>query len=44
MEKLGGGQKPPEFLSTHPAEQRRIDELQKIMDGVIKNYYKPIGS
>lgn len=44
MEKLGGGQKPPEFFSTHPAEQRRIDELQKIMDGVIKNYYKPIGS
>ncbi|MEQ1678587.1 MAG: M48 family metallopeptidase, partial [Chitinophagaceae bacterium] len=27
MEKLSAGQKPPEFLSTHPSEGRRIDQL-----------------
>jgi len=44
MAAMGGGQRPPEFLSTHPAEQRRIDELNKIMDKVIRDYYKPMGS
>jgi len=43
MEKLGGGQKPPEFLSTHPAEQTRIDQLKKYMDDALK-YYRPVGS
>ena len=42
MEKAGGGQKPPEFLSTHPAEGRRIDQLNKLMPGALK-YYKPVG-
>lgn len=41
MEKAGEGQKPPEFLSTHPSEGRRIEELQKFMDEALK-YYKPM--
>jgi len=38
----GGGQKPPEFLSTHPSDERRIADLQAMMDDVVKNYYKPV--
>ncbi|MBI1342685.1 MAG: M48 family metalloprotease [Terrimonas sp.] len=41
MEKAGDGQKPPEFLSTHPSEGKRIDQLNKLMDEALK-YYKPI--
>ncbi len=40
MEKLSNGQKPPEFLSTHPAEGRRIEQLQKYMPEALQ-YYKP---
>jgi predicted Zn-dependent protease len=36
-----GGQKPPEFLSTHPSDERRIYELQAMMDEVMAKYYKP---
>ena len=43
MEKAGNGQKPPEFLSTHPAEGRRIEQLQKYMPEALQ-YYKPIGN
>ena len=44
MEKLGeGSQRPPQFLSTHPAEQTRIQKLQELMPEAMK-YYKPIGS
>jgi predicted Zn-dependent protease len=44
MEKMGeNSQKPPEFLSTHPAEQTRIRQLQQLMPEALK-YYKPIGS
>ena len=42
MEKLSAGQKPPEFLSTHPSEGRRIVQLQKYMPEALA-YYKPIG-
>jgi predicted Zn-dependent protease len=42
MSKLGAGQKPPQFLSTHPAEATRIEELNKIMEETIANYYRPI--
>ena len=41
MEKAGGGQKPPEFLSTHPSEGNRIAQLQKLMPEALK-YYKPV--
>lgn len=41
MEKAGGGQKPPEILSTHPSEGRRIDQLNKYMDEAL-TYYKPV--
>jgi len=37
------GQKPPEFLSTHPTEGRRIDQLNKYMPEAL-TYYKPMGN
>jgi predicted Zn-dependent protease len=42
MEAASNGQKPPEFLSTHPSEGRRIEQLQKYMPEALK-YYKPMG-
>lgn len=42
MEKMAAGNTPPEFLSTHPSEGHRIDELQKYMPDALK-YYKPMG-
>jgi len=41
MEKASQGQSPPEFLSTHPTEGRRINQLQKFMPEAMK-YYKPM--
>jgi predicted Zn-dependent protease len=38
----GGGQKPPEFLSTHPSDETRIANMQKFIPEAM-NYYKPIG-
>lgn len=35
------GQAPPEFLSTHPGPERRIEQLQKYMPEALK-YYKPM--
>ena len=43
MEKLSNGQKPPEFLSTHPSEGKRIRQLQELMPEALK-YYKPMGN
>ncbi|MEI2737525.1 MAG: M48 family metallopeptidase [Chitinophagaceae bacterium] len=42
MEKASNGQKPPEFLSTHPSEGHRIEELKKLMPKALE-YYKPVG-
>ena len=39
MSALGGGQKPPEFLSTHPADETRIKDLQGWMPEAL-GYYK----
>lgn len=39
MEKASGGNKPPEFLSTHPSEGNRIARLQEEMPEALK-YYK----
>ena len=36
-----GGAKPPEFLATHPADQKRIKELNKHMPEAL-GYYKPV--
>lgn len=41
MEAQSNGQKPPEFLSTHPSEGNRIARLQQQMPEALK-YYKPI--
>lgn len=41
MEKAANGQKPPEFLSTHPSEGHRIEQLEKFMPEAL-TYYKPI--
>ena len=43
MEKAGNGQKPPEFLSTHPSEGNRIEQLQKFMPEALQ-YYKPVNN
>lgn len=42
MQAASGSSKPPEFLSTHPAEATRIARLKELMPEALK-YYKPIG-
>jgi predicted Zn-dependent protease len=42
MSQAANGQKPPEFLATHPSDERRIAELQKLMPEAL-SYYKPMG-
>lgn len=37
----GGGERPPEFLSTHPSEGTRIERLRELMPEALK-YYKPL--
>ena len=41
MEQMSNGQKPPEFLSTHPTEANRIEQLKRFMPEAMK-YYKPM--
>lgn len=41
MKAMSEGNRPPEFLSTHPAEDTRIDRLRKLMPEALK-YYKPM--
>ncbi|WP_276481701.1 M48 family metallopeptidase [Paraflavitalea pollutisoli] len=42
MAAASNGQKPPEMLSTHPAEATRIEKLRELMPEALK-YYKPVG-
>lgn len=43
MAQLGGGNKPPLFLSTHPSEENRIAKLEELMPEALK-YYTPIAT
>jgi hypothetical protein len=43
MEKASNGAKPPEFLSTHTSEGRRIQQIKELMPEALR-YYKPMGS
>jgi len=42
MAAAGGGQKPPEILSTHPSDATRIQKMQQYVQEALP-YYKPIG-
>ena len=42
MKAAGGSSKPPEILSTHPAEDTRIAKLREMMPEALQ-YYKPAG-
>ena len=41
MSKAGGGQKPPEFLSTHPSDETRIHKVKQYAVEAMK-FYKPM--
>jgi predicted Zn-dependent protease len=41
MEAASNGARPPEFLSTHPSEGRRRDQLNRYMDEAMQ-FYKPM--
>jgi len=43
MGRLGSGQRPPEFLSTHPHPETRVQQLNDWMPEALK-YYKPAGA
>lgn len=41
MAQMSNGNKPPEFMSTHPSEESRIAKLEELMPEALK-YYKPV--
>ncbi len=41
MSKASAGQKPPEFLSTHPSDETRIEKVKQYAADAMK-YYKPM--
>ncbi|OJU29227.1 MAG: peptidase M48 [Sphingobacteriales bacterium 41-5] len=43
MQAQSQGNNPPEFLSTHPGPERRIEQLQKHLPEAMK-YYRPMGT
>jgi predicted Zn-dependent protease len=42
MAAAGGGQKPPEILSTHPSDETRIQKMEQYIQEAMQ-YYKPVG-
>lgn len=40
MKKKGGGKEPPEFLTTHPANDTRIQQLRELLPKVMPEYEK----
>ncbi len=40
MQKMSGGQAPPEFLSTHPAHEHRIADLESMIPEAMKYFRK----
>lgn len=42
MTKMAGGSAPPEFLSDHPSDARRIAQIQRLLPTAMK-YYRPAG-
>lgn len=43
MDKVSGGNQPPEWMSTHPSHDHRISDLNATMTEAMK-YYKPTGN
>ena len=41
MQSMSNGQKPPEFISTHPSEATRIERLQEQMPTALQ-FYRPV--
>ncbi|MEO0465620.1 MAG: M48 family metallopeptidase [Pseudomonadota bacterium] len=44
MGALGGGQRPPEWMSTHPASQTRADNFRRWMPDAIAEYNRRCGT
>jgi len=40
MSKIGGGKRPPQFLSTHPSPLKRVKKLQKLIPEVRAKYFR----
>ena len=38
MKKANKGKEPPEFMSTHPSNDRRIDQINNWMNEIILKY------
>jgi predicted Zn-dependent protease len=37
---VGEGQKPPEFLSTHPADENRVQQIKELLPAAVEEYQK----
>ena len=41
MSAKSGGGKPPEFMSTHPSDETRINEIKQLLPEAMKYYQGP---